>query len=111
MKTVILRTRKRTKNNSFSDALFRTLSVTPSVGLFSKLITTSAPLPKSAFSPRLFQASAAPRPENPDSLNPGFILLRVGLGGRKFPMSVPFRGRSPYAPGPHRDALHACITA
>jgi hypothetical protein len=59
MKTVILRTRKRTKNNSFSDALFRTLSVTPSVSLFSKLITTSAPLPKSAFSPRLFQASAA----------------------------------------------------
>jgi hypothetical protein len=58
MKTVILRIRKRTKNNSFSDALFRTLSVTPSVSLFS----TSAPLPKSAFSPRLFQASAAPRP-------------------------------------------------
>jgi hypothetical protein len=27
MKTVILRIRKRTKNNSFSDALFRTLTV------------------------------------------------------------------------------------
>jgi hypothetical protein len=39
MKTVILRTHKRTKCNSFSDALFRTLSVAPSVGLFSKLAT------------------------------------------------------------------------
>jgi hypothetical protein len=37
--TVILRTHKRTKSNSFSDALFRTLTVAPSVGLFSKLAT------------------------------------------------------------------------
>jgi hypothetical protein len=39
MKTVILRTRKRTKSNSFSDALFRTLTVAPSVGFFGKLTT------------------------------------------------------------------------
>jgi hypothetical protein len=31
MKTVILHTRKRTKSNSFSDVLFRTLTVAPSV--------------------------------------------------------------------------------
>jgi hypothetical protein len=35
MKTVILRTHKRTKSNSFSDTLFGT----PSIGLFSKLAT------------------------------------------------------------------------
>jgi hypothetical protein len=39
MKTVILRTHKRTKSNSFSYALFQTLAVAPSVGLFSKLAT------------------------------------------------------------------------
>jgi hypothetical protein len=39
MKTVILRTRKRTKSNSFSDALFRTLTITSSVGRFSKFAT------------------------------------------------------------------------
>jgi hypothetical protein len=39
MKTVILRTRKRTKSNSVSDALFRPVTVAPSVGLFSKLTT------------------------------------------------------------------------
>jgi hypothetical protein len=40
MKTAILRTHKRTKSNSFSDALFRTLTaVAPSVGLFTKLAT------------------------------------------------------------------------
>jgi hypothetical protein len=39
MKRVILRTHKRTKSNSFSDALFLTLTVAPSVGLFSKLAT------------------------------------------------------------------------
>jgi hypothetical protein len=37
MKTVILRTHKRTKSNSFSDPFFRTLTVAPSVGLFSKV--------------------------------------------------------------------------
>jgi hypothetical protein len=30
---------KRSKNDSFSDALFRTLTVAPSVGRFSKLAT------------------------------------------------------------------------
>jgi hypothetical protein len=35
----ILRTHKRTKSNSCSDALFRTLTVAPSVGLFCKLAT------------------------------------------------------------------------
>jgi hypothetical protein len=30
-------TDKRTKSNAFSDALFRTLTVAPSIGLFSKL--------------------------------------------------------------------------
>jgi hypothetical protein len=39
MKTVILRTHKRTKSNSFSDALFWTLTVAPSVGMFSELAT------------------------------------------------------------------------
>jgi hypothetical protein len=39
MKMVILSTHKRTKNNSLSDALFRTLTVAPFVGLFSKLAT------------------------------------------------------------------------
>jgi hypothetical protein len=39
MKKVILRTPKQTKSNSFSDALFWTLTVAPSVGLFSKLTT------------------------------------------------------------------------
>ncbi|KAH0816602.1 hypothetical protein GEV33_006189 [Tenebrio molitor] len=34
MKTVILRTHERTKSNTFSDALFRTLTVAPSVDLF-----------------------------------------------------------------------------
>jgi hypothetical protein len=33
--TVILRTHKRTKSDCFSDTLFRTLTVAPSVGLFS----------------------------------------------------------------------------
>jgi hypothetical protein len=37
MKMVILRTHKRTKSNSFPDALFRTLSIT----IFSKLATKS----------------------------------------------------------------------
>jgi hypothetical protein len=37
MQTAILRIRKRKKSNSFSDALFRTLTVAPSVGLFGKL--------------------------------------------------------------------------
>jgi hypothetical protein len=32
--TVILRTHKASKSNSFSNALFRTLTVAPSVGLF-----------------------------------------------------------------------------
>jgi hypothetical protein len=41
MKKVILRTPKRTKNNSFSYALFRTLTVAKSVGMFSKLTTKS----------------------------------------------------------------------
>jgi ABC-type spermidine/putrescine transport system permease subunit I len=39
MKTVILRTHKRTKSNSFLDALFRTLTVAPFVALFCKLAT------------------------------------------------------------------------
>jgi hypothetical protein len=39
MKTVILRTHKRTKSNSFLEALFRTLIVAPFVGLFCKLAT------------------------------------------------------------------------
>jgi hypothetical protein len=39
MKTVILRTHKRTKSKTLSDALFLTLTVAPSVGLFSKLAT------------------------------------------------------------------------
>jgi hypothetical protein len=39
MKTVILRIHKRTKRNYFSDALFRTVTVKPSVDLFSKLST------------------------------------------------------------------------
>jgi hypothetical protein len=37
MQNVILRAPKRTKSNSFLDALFRTLTMVPSVGLFSKL--------------------------------------------------------------------------
>jgi hypothetical protein len=39
MKTVILPTHKRTKSNSFWDALFRTPTVAPFVGMFSKLAT------------------------------------------------------------------------
>jgi hypothetical protein len=39
MKAVILGTHKRTKSNSFLDAVFRTLTVAPSVRLFSKLAT------------------------------------------------------------------------
>jgi hypothetical protein len=63
MKTVILRTHKRTKSNSFSDALFRThflgrtfsdaifrtLTVAHSVGLFSKLARNLPVLNQNAF--------------------------------------------------------------
>jgi hypothetical protein len=41
MKTVILRTHKRTKSNSFPEALFWTFTVAPSVCLFNKLAKKS----------------------------------------------------------------------
>jgi hypothetical protein len=64
MKTVILRTHKQTKSNSFSDALFRT---GPWRDVLVCLVSQLARLQKVPFVLACFQASAAPRPENSDS--------------------------------------------
>jgi hypothetical protein len=49
IKAVVLRAHGRTKGGSFSDALFRTLTVAHSVGLFSKLARNLPVLNQNAF--------------------------------------------------------------
>jgi hypothetical protein len=56
MKKVILRTPMRTRNNSFSDALFKAWIVAPSVGLLSKLTTKPAKPSKPTENQRIFDS-------------------------------------------------------